>query len=81
METWSLNDLEVRPGSPEIVASTDDAHAGSLGLGGAPGNGRKHVSAAPGMGIGTHVTACAERPCLANVRETRHDCRAVGTAT
>ena len=27
METWSLNDLEVRPGSPEIVASTDDARA------------------------------------------------------
>ena len=27
MESWSLNELDVRPGSPEIVASTDDARA------------------------------------------------------
>ena len=27
MESWSLNEFDVRPGSPEIVASTDDARA------------------------------------------------------
>jgi quercetin dioxygenase-like cupin family protein len=27
MQIWSLNDLDVRPGNPEIVASTDDARA------------------------------------------------------
>jgi quercetin dioxygenase-like cupin family protein len=27
MERWSLNDLDTRPGKPEIVASTEDARA------------------------------------------------------